>query len=478
MAATALAAVVLVVALCGAAAAAPAGVVVETTTTTLSSTAGGTHTATVSLLNSTTGAVQVAAAIPGDAGCVVTSDPAKLPAGSRSDVTLFLGSGCDTTKGATITLSYVPPVPPNGAVKVKPSPGDKARWDILGYSFAVALGIAALLVAFLCARMWWHNDHSLLPPRTRTGTAPDPPTLAVGDPGPILPGAYAYAVTFVTEDGESPFSTHESIVLRDKRQVKVTLPHPNSGTRARRIYREDRKKGFRRVGEVTDPEQMAYVDVWAPLGRNTQLAGLGPNWSLKDNWIGNVTVTAAALVGLLAASNVLQAVLGSQPEAALGVIAVGGALSAVFVGLGPLIVKMIGKDLSVPTAGGMLFAALVTLFGAMGQIVVVTWQASELATTAWAQGAIAVVAAATSLVILWYSGASLWYYVEFGARFKPEPKPDVITAADAVVDAIKRLSPRDLAKDDEHEPEPARLVPYFVAQKAAGEIPFGTNALL
>jgi hypothetical protein len=299
----------------------------------------------------------------------------------------------------------------------------------------------------------------------------------VGDPGPIPAGAYAYAVTFVSEDGESPFSTHESITLRDQRQVKVTLPSPPPGTRARRIYREDRKKGFRRVGEVTDPNQKVYVDVWAPLGRNTQLAGLGPNWSLKDNWIGNVTLTAAALVGLLAASNVLQAVLGSQPEAALGVIAVGGALSAVFVGLGPLIVKMIGKDLSVPTAGGMLFAALVTLFGSMGQIVVVTWQGWELATTDWAHGAIGFVAAATSLVILWYSWASLWYYIEFGARFKPEPKSDILTAADEVVDAIKGLVSRD--PDHAAEPEPeTTYVPYFVAQKAAGKIPLGTNALL
>ena len=74
------------------------------------------------------------------------------------------------------------------------------------------------------------------------------------------------------------------------------------------------------------------------LALGTVLVGLGTDWSFKDNWVSSVTVGSGVLVGLLAASNILKAVLGAEPQAALALLAVVGAVAAVLVGIGPLFV--------------------------------------------------------------------------------------------------------------------------------------------
>lgn len=152
------------------------------------------------------------------------------------------------------------------------------------------------------------------------------------------------------------------------------------------------------------------------IGWGTELKGLGTDWSFKDNWLGSITVVAGALVTLLGTSGVLKAVLGSEPEAALSVIIVSGALAAVFVAIGPVLVKLIGKSLAVPTAGGTIVAAVVTLFGAMSEISTVTWQGRLLASS-WDALPVVVTALGVGVgsVVLWYAVKALWEYLAAGA---------------------------------------------------------------
>jgi hypothetical protein len=181
----------------------------------------------------------------------------------------------------------------------------------------------------------------------------------------------------------------------------------------------------------------------------TPLQSLGTDWSFKDNWVGNVTIGSAALVALLAASDVLEAVLGEEPEAALGLLAVASALAAVFVAIGPLLVKVIGDDIAVPTIGGMLAAAFVTLLGTMGQISAVTWQGAELASGNVKRGVIAL-GFAIGAVVLFYATKALWAYAKSGAE-PPSSKPsDVARAASVVARAIRDLGhpPQPDADDD------------------------------
>jgi hypothetical protein len=155
------------------------------------------------------------------------------------------------------------------------------------------------------------------------------------------------------------------------------------------------------------------------LGFGTELKHLGTDWSFKDNWVGNVTIGSAALVALLAASDVLEAVLGEKPEAALGLLAVTGALAAVFVAIGPLLIKMIGKDMAVPTIGGMVLAAFVSLLGVIGQIAAVTWQGAEL-TSGGVELGVILLGLAIGGVVTIYAGKALWTYAEMGAKEKDD----------------------------------------------------------
>src|SRR5215470_3709060 len=96
-------------------------------------------------------------------------------------------------------------------------------------------------------------------------------------------------------------------------------------------------------------------------------------------------------------------------------MAVAGAVGAVLVGISPLFVKLIGDDLSLPTIGGTLIAAFVTIVGSVGQISTMTWQVTELA-SGWVKWVVIVLGATTGAVVVVYALKALWYYVLTGAR--------------------------------------------------------------
>lgn len=194
-----------------------------------------------------------------------------------------------------------------------------------------------------------------------------------------------------------------------------------------------------------DPDTKKKLKWNAPLN-------LGTDWSFKDNWVGNVTIGSAALVALLAASDVLEAILGEKPEAALGLIAVTGALAAGFVAVGPLLIKLIGSDMSKPTIKGMVVAGAVTLIGTQGQIVALTLQGEEL-TSGWPM-TIGILALGTFFgsVVAIYAGRSLYDYAVLGS--KPAPRQsEMSAAASRVAKAIRELDdpPRTRRRSTERD---------------------------
>jgi len=199
----------------------------------------------------------------------------------------------------------------------------------------------------------------------------------------------------------------------------------------------------------------------------TVLVGLGTDWSFKDNWVSSVTIGSGALVGLLAASGVLKSVLGAEPKAALGLLAVAGAVAAALVAIGPLLVKVFGSNLAVPSIGGTLAAAFVTLTGTIGQIVALTWQVQNLANGTVAEALVAI-GVLTGLVVFVYAARTLWYYLSTGA-VAPQPagEPVEIQAARIIAAALKQ------------EPEPELETLSWTAPQYAQPIMLAThNSLL
>ena len=74
----------------------------------------------------------------------------------------------------------------------------------------------------------------------------------------------------------------------------------------------------------------------------------------------------------------LKNLLGDKGKALLTLLAVSGALAAFFVGIGPLILKAVGRKVEMPTVGGMFLAAGLSMVGVLGQIGLVTWEVSGL----------------------------------------------------------------------------------------------------
>lgn len=143
----------------------------------------------------------------------------------------------------------------------------------------------------------------------------------------------------------------------------------------------------------------------------TALDKLSPDWSFKDNWVSSVTIGSSVLAALLTASGLLSTdSASSPPPPAVPMLAVSGAFAAVLVGLGPLVVKIFASGLELPTIGGTLAAAFVTLTGTIGQTVALIWVFHDVAHGA-TQAALEASGILTAVVILAYALRTLWFYV-------------------------------------------------------------------
>jgi hypothetical protein len=172
-------------------------------------------------------------------------------------------------------------------------------------------------------------------------------------------------------------------------------------------------------------------------GWSKPIAGLGTDWSFKDSWAGNITIGSTVIIALLAASNILEAILGTKPEAALGLLAVAGGIASLLVGLGPLVVKSIGKDTQTPTVGGAVLAAGITLVGVLGQGGAAAIQAWKLTSQDLPRVLIAALTALVATFVFKYAVASINDWIKKAAADPPrkEASPEV-QAARIVAKAI------------------------------------------
>jgi hypothetical protein len=440
----------------GVAHAQPVDVVVDSTEITLKSAEGEKQTGKVTLLNISGSAVNLEAGIPNDPGCTVTPSPSSVLSGRRTEIALTL-TGCDVEDGADITLSFTPPVNPNSyELKAVQAAAPKPKWPIMGVSFlaATALAILFVILEFTRARRYKveHEEKPVpdpLPPYEpppppvplpSPPASPPPPKATDGGPGRLEKGTYVYLVTVIDDDGEKLLGPHSKPLdlKKDDRSIALSrLPTVGEGVK-RRIYRQRDGGEFRSVGEITDHAAQTYTDGWQ-LGWQTELEGLGTSWNFKDNWVNSVTVGSAAFIALLTASDVLKAVLGEEDKSALGLFAVTAGVSATLVGISPLIVKLVGKKAAVPTVGGMLLAASVTLVGSIGQVTAVTWQGAELISVEWIAVLIVLFGIAVGAIVLCYAWRTLWHYISTG-REAAAKKSDTLIAATKLVDAITALA--------------------------------------
>lgn len=431
-----------------AAAAKHVDVIVDSAKLSLSSVSGGISTATAVASNTGTTPIPITASVPQQPACGVDVSPKTVAPAQRTNLTLIFDPGCDVTKSTSVTLRFGPRVvPATATLAVTPAPAG-ADWNILPWSFLISLG-AALAVTSLIA--WLILRYDKLPPPSIEDATIAGPKAKAADAGPITAGTYAYELTHVRrrwpllpfnrESGTSEPSS--DLVLASSSYVEVTLPKvDDERVIQRRVYRrKDPHTEFRRVREVPGRDKATFVDGWTPIRLDSPLASLGTNWSFKDNWIGSVTVGSTVLVALFASNDTLGAVVGPSAKPSLTAMAVAAAVAAVFVGLGPLIVKLCGPDLNVPTAGGTLLAALVTLVGSVGQIVAITWLTWDLEPgNDRLRAGIVAIGGTVGVVVLWYAAQALWYYLRTGAASAPSKKPDALAAAELIVAAINSQS--------------------------------------
>ena len=118
------------------------------------------------------------------------------------------------------------------------------------------------------------------------------------------------------------------------------------------------------------------------------------------------------------------------------ILAIAGAIAAGAAAVGPLIIKAVGDDISVPTVRGTLLAAWVVLSGTFTQIMVVTRLGWLL--TPHVPGALIIfVAVVLGGVLLWFGWKSLEQIIKNNAA-KPEKAPsDEAKAISEVARAIK-----------------------------------------
>ena len=108
------------------------------------------------------------------------------------------------------------------------------------------------------------------------------------------------------------------------------------------------------------------------------LTTLDKSWSFSESWAANLTTAATVVTGVFASSDILQGVLGTGSAPALTVMLVAGALATAAAGAGTII-TLTFRSKGQPLGIAVVAAAIVTLTGAMGQLLVIGDTSSHLA---------------------------------------------------------------------------------------------------
>ena len=96
--------------------------------------------------------------------------------------------------------------------------------------------------------------------------------------------------------------------------------------------------GLPRWKAATDPRLPETEDV----DLSTPVSGAPSGWSFTESWASNFTAVLALLTALFGSADMLDAFLGGAPDGAEGQLLVAAAGAALFVGIAPLALKLVG----------------------------------------------------------------------------------------------------------------------------------------
>jgi hypothetical protein len=167
----------------------------------------------------------------------------------------------------------------------------------------------------------------------------------------------------------------------------------------------------------------------------SDLSGLGTGWSFKENWTSSAVLASSLLTALLAGSDLLTQLLGTRSKEALALAAVSGALGALLIGVGPLILKAVGHRVEKPTVGGMLTASGLATVGVLGQVFVLARLGVDLFGTLLDVITITGALLLSSLTIV-YAARAMEFNIAVG--FTPPPPQKGEDAAEAAAPADSR----------------------------------------
>jgi uncharacterized phage protein gp47/JayE len=156
---------------------------------------------------------------------------------------------------------------------------------------------------------------------------PAAPTVADGGAGGVLPaGSYEYAVTFVTDAGETVLGTPSSVLLiTANQQIQLTnIPLGGPGTTQRKIYRQKDGGGFLYVATLANNTGQTFTDTTATTGGSppaestaeaisvaAESAEAGAEYNLAT---GAVTTLVDVPDGIVDVTNTTAFTGGSDPE--------------------------------------------------------------------------------------------------------------------------------------------------------------------
>jgi hypothetical protein len=164
------------------------------------------------------------------------------------------------------------------------------------------------------------------------------------------------------------------------------------------------------------------------------LSELEKTWSFADSWVANLTVAGTVLTALLGSSEVVKSLLGEETEPAIAVATVGGGIALALLGLGQVFILATRTRVNATTpdgghisVGGLYGAGLLTLTAAFGQLIVLSWAASELELDGF-QYALIGLGVAGALLLVVYGFRGLLNILETGTnkparKRKPLSKP-------------------------------------------------------
>ena len=311
---------------------------------------------TVTISNLTDRVISVTSAKDGN-GCSYLDPPAQpLPPGERTQVALI--TKCQPSAPTTVTFTFSPGVNPHNAeVSVKPGDVYNPHWRALFWWYLIAFFLAAGCVAVVRCRLAQFNAAH------RTSK---------------------FWLGMTKADKCTP--THEERLWWKSGLFENHQPWPGGSEKAKCTWKTCPylyvwpRPGATGNGKINNDKMKEWEK-----GRKDhlvdwrkELPGLGTSWSFKDAWVTNATLASSLLVTLLAGSDLLNNLLGDKGKALLTLLAVSSALAALLVGIGPLILKAVGRKVEMPTVGGMFLAAGLSMVGILGQIGLVTWEVSWL----------------------------------------------------------------------------------------------------